>query len=326
MSVDASSRVFLAWNDYRGFGFSHIYVTQLLPDGTLAPGWPADGLPVSAFPGYQFAGDILADGRGGVFIAGEYDGGNSPYGFLQHIGADGRPVQGWNASGVMLTTIADQFDPRLAPDGTGGVIVVWENRTLGLIYAQRFSGDGVVSTALALASADAQPDRVNLVWQWGGASVVTATVERRSDGETWQSLGEAAPEGSDRLHYEDREVVPGHRYAYRLRYLLGGVATTTGDSWVDVPLVAQLKITGLRPNPGTGANLQVAFTLPNSAPARLELLDIAGRRIAEREVGSLGAGSHVEPLGAGARVPAGLYWLRLTQGGRALVTRAVVAG
>jgi len=76
----------------------------------------------------------------------------------------------------------------------------------------------------------------------------------------------------------------------------------------------------------SGASLQVSFSLPNAGPARLELIDIAGRRIAMREVGSLGAGAHVEPLNPDARVPAGLYWLRLTQGSRSLVTRAVVTG
>jgi hypothetical protein len=167
---------------------------------------------------------------------------------------------------------------------------------------------------------------VSLAWELSSAGVATATVERRTVSESWQPIGAASVQERGRLAYEDRSVTAGTRYAYRLSYDDAGTPRTSAEAWVEVPVLAQLALAGLRPNPATGANLQVAFTLPNSAPARLELLDIAGRRIAEREVGSLGAGSHVEPLGAGGRVPAGLYWLRLTQGGRALVTRAVVAG
>jgi hypothetical protein len=70
----------------------------------------------------------------------------------------------------------------------------------------------------------------------------------------------------------------------------------------------------------------VAFSLPDATPARLELIDVTGRRIAIHEVGSLGAGEHVEQVAPGAPVPAGLYWIRLTRAGRSLVTRAVVTG
>jgi hypothetical protein len=67
-------------------------------------------------------------------------------------------------------------------------------------------------------------------------------------------------------------------------------------------------------NPATGARLLVSFSLPSSSPARLELLDVAGRRVALREVGSLGAGAHQVRLGSDAP-PSGVYFLRLIQGG-----------
>jgi len=65
----------------------------------------------------------------------------------------------------------------------------------------------------------------------------------------------------------------------------------------------------------------VAFSLPNGASARLELLDVSGRRLLAREVGSLGAGRHTVNLAEGHNVAAGIYWVRLTQGANQRRTR-----
>jgi hypothetical protein len=80
-----------------------------------------------------------------------------------------------------------------------------------------------------------------------------------------------------------------------------------------------LELAGAWPNPARGS-FQVRFALPTSAQARLELIDVSGRRIEARDVGALGAGRHVVTMGAGKRQP-GMYWLRLAQSGRALVSR-----
>jgi hypothetical protein len=81
---------------------------------------------------------------------------------------------------------------------------------------------------------------------------------------------------------------------------------------------------GVRPNPVRGDRLGVEFVLPGSAPARLELLDVSGRRVIACEVGTLGAGRHSVNLAAGRRLAAGLYLVRLTQGGDARTTRVAV--
>jgi len=70
----------------------------------------------------------------------------------------------------------------------------------------------------------------------------------------------------------------------------------------------------VRPNPTIGRGLNVVFALPTSATARFDLLDISGRLVLSREVGSLGAGRHTVNLVEGRRVASGLYWVRLTQG------------
>ena len=82
-------------------------------------------------------------------------------------------------------------------------------------------------------------------------------------------------------------------------------------------------IDGFRPNPAAG-EASVAFALESAAPARLELLDVAGRRVLAEEVGSLGPGQHVLRLEKAASLPAGVYLLRLTQSGRVVTTRSAI--
>ena len=84
-----------------------------------------------------------------------------------------------------------------------------------------------------------------------------------------------------------------------------------------------LVLGGARPNPASGRALRVDFTLPSSEPARLELFDVAGRRMLAREVGSLGPGPHTVDLATGRRIPAGFYVIRFS--GRGAVRTARVA-
>lgn len=84
-----------------------------------------------------------------------------------------------------------------------------------------------------------------------------------------------------------------------------------------------LSLSGAWPNPAS-RDLDVVFTLPDAARATLELLDLGGRRVAAREVGSLGAGHHVFPLGAGLTLRAGVYLVRLGRADRVLSAKVAV--
>ena len=131
-------------------------------------------------------------------------------------------------------------------------------------------------------------------------------------------------DGSGLITFVDRNVRAGASYDYRLGVPDGGVEQFFGQVRVVVPVKSVLALAGARPNPTSGPIL-VSFSLGSSSPAALEMFDVAGRRVFAREVGALGAGEHVVRLDeGGTRVPAGLYFLRLAQDGRALVARAVV--
>ena len=88
--------------------------------------------------------------------------------------------------------------------------------------------------------------------------------------------------------------------------------------------VLSFALEGVRPNPTTAGRMAVSFVLPVGAPARLELVDVKGRMIATRDIGSLGAGRHVVDLAAGQELRAGIYLVRLTQGRLQRTARVVV--
>ena len=183
-------------------------------------------------------------------------------------------------------------------------------------------GDLSTPTLISLVSADADPDRVRIVW-YAEDRPLTATVYRRTTASAWNVLGQIACDGTGRLVCEDTQLGAENRYGYRLGVVHLGAEQFLGETWVDIPRASEFTLSGQRPNPAT-TDITVAFSLPDASPARLELLDVAGRTLAAREVGPLGRGGHVMHLAQGHSLAPGVYLLRLTQRGRSLTARAVV--
>jgi hypothetical protein len=101
---------------------------------------------------------------------------------------------------------------------------------------------------------------------------------------------------------------------------LGPVGTL--DVVGDVKL--EFALAGVTPNPARGNRVMVDFTLAVADPARLELVDVAGRRVMSRDVGALGAGRHVVNLAEARALAPGMYLVKLTQGAHSRVARAAV--
>ena len=121
--------------------------------------------------------------------------------------------------------------------------------------------------------------------------------------------------------FEDRSVEPGTRYDYRLGVLEGTRESFLGEVTVDVPAALELAIEAVRPNPAD-RELWVTFSLPGPSSARLELIDVAGRRLREQTVS--GVGRQTVDLAAGVRLAPGVYLVRINQDGRSVVMRASV--
>ena len=66
------------------------------------------------------------------------------------------------------------------------------------------------------------------------------------------------------------------------------------------------------------------LTLPDAAPARLEVLDVAGRVVLAREVGTLGQGRHALELPGAEDLRPGIYFIRLAQNTSQALSRVVL--
>jgi len=180
-----------------------------------------------------------------------------------------------------------------------------------------------VATLAAVTNVMTLADRIQITWFDGGNAGIPATVYRRSLATDWAEMAQIAADGTGYLRYEDRAVQPGERFGYRLGIWDGGAEQFVAEVWATARPPA-FALEGVRPNPSPPGPLVVDFVLPSEAPATLELFDLAGRKVAGREVGALGAGRHSVNLGDGARIPAGVYVVRFRSGGESRSARAVV--
>jgi hypothetical protein len=186
------------------------------------------------------------------------------------------------------------------------------------------TGGGIPTPiTLGLIDARAEPGRVELSWYGAAMAGVGAIVYRQSEGTRWSSVTSIVGDGTGKLRFEDVNVRPGTRYGYRLAVGASGSERYYGETWISVPGDWVLTLAAPSPNPATD-RLVTAFTLESAARARLEVLDVAGRMVDHREVGSLGAGQHVVAFTEAARWRPGIYLVRLTQGPHSLISRACI--
>ena len=89
------------------------------------------------------------------------------------------------------------------------------------------------------------------------------------------------------------------------------------------PRSNELVLAGVRPNPSR-TGFAVALALPDASPARIEVFDVAGRRILSRDLKGLGPGSHLVSLPETRALPVGAYLVRLSQGHRLRTSVGVV--
>ena len=156
----------------------------LLPLSARAQ-WALNGNPVSTVANSENFASAVPDGSGGAFILWEdYRTGSPSDIYLQRIDVNGVPQ--WSANGVAVCTAAfNQKYPVMIADGSGGVIVAWDDDRLSAankdIYAQHVNGSGVVQwtpNGVALCTAANHQQYPHIVSDEAGGAIVSWNDDR----------------------------------------------------------------------------------------------------------------------------------------------------
>lgn len=301
-----------------------VIAQRLAGDGTLAFGWPTQGVTLARHSG-KITSSPIGDGLGGALIAWNAVKAQDDDIFAQRVTGAGAIASGWPDSGqTVCDTTGYQYVTGIVTDGASGLIAVWEdNRDFPQrLYAARVQSDGVVGVLASLVSASAEPGLTRLHWFSPDGPTFQAGLERAAGEGAFVEIARVWAEAGH-IRYEDRDVVAGETYRYRLAVAEGGATHYLGAVTLRVPVSVGLRLTlaGFLPNPAVGTP-RLAYTLPTAERARIEVLDTAGRRVLERDLDSA-PGEHVVAF-EGAALGPGVYLLRLTQGTRSVTTRAAI--
>ena len=200
--------------------------------------------------------------------------------------------------------------PHLGADSTG-VTVTWSDVS---------SASGIfLKGALARSEdlpqyigATTAPGYARLVWRYPTKARQNAWLYRPSPDAGWAKVVELKPDTSGALTYEDKAAEPGTTLHCRLGFVDAGAEYLLNEVTVEIPRSRPLALGIVRPDP-SGRSVIVSFSLPSAVPASIDVIDIAGRRVAHEAVGALGPGDHELRLNMAGGVPSGIYFVRLQQ-------------
>jgi hypothetical protein len=173
------------------------------------------------------------------------------------------------------------------------------------------------ATNAQLLAAGADASGAHVEWRVDAAGE-RLLVERRDPGADWQEHGDVLVDPDGVARYRDTAVLGGARYGYRL---MG----STAEVHLRVPAsgAAPALAFSVAPNP-TARDVIVALSLERVSTVTLSLHDLQGRRVRSQRLDSAAPGMHVVNLTAGARPPAGLYFVRLERDGDERVRRVTL--
>jgi hypothetical protein len=143
LTADGNGGFIAAWFDRRNGKHYDIYAQRMNDQGRAQ--WSGDGVAICTVEGDQFDPIPISDGDGGAIIVWQDRRNGNDYNIhAQRVDAEGH-VQ-WEADGTAVCALPqDQDTVRVAGDGQGGVIIVWQDRRSGNdydIYAQRLNRQG----------------------------------------------------------------------------------------------------------------------------------------------------------------------------------------
>jgi hypothetical protein len=303
---DGSGGAFVVWINPEPFG---LYGQRISASGV--PVWSAPGVLVSTNTTWPMLFvRMIPDGSGGFEVTyGEARDGSYGYSaYAQRMSPNGTVL--WNPGGVELTTQDEGSDhPRAAPDGSGGLVAVWEDyrnpRESPEIYAQRVLADGSIAPA----------------WPRDGVPVAVAPNRQ------WAPVAVPVEGGIIAVWGDARTSWRGDVYAQRIR--LDGKLGGPGDRSLQESPDAGTPSTPFDLRATTSpSGVDVTFAARSPAQASVDVYDVGGRLVRRITGARLEAGENSLRWdlrdAEGRRVRAGVYVLRLDAGGSVGETRVAV--
>lgn len=128
LATDGSGGAFVFWQESRE-NQDHdidIFAQRITQDGSIAEGWPADGIRLVGAPGHQFLTGAVTDGEGGVFAVWEGATDGIMRLFAQRLSSTGALNSLWPAEGVSITpSDGIKSFPAVVADGNSACYVAW---------------------------------------------------------------------------------------------------------------------------------------------------------------------------------------------------------
>ena len=304
-----------AWTTPYNSPVKGVHLQRFSTDGTLDPNWPAEGL-LAVAPDTISSVTLLPDGDGGIHVL-WYAHGRA---WGHHVLASGGVPTGMTGGPIELSGAGDFFTLPMRFSGSGHV-------PLQYVVAAPASGGRLLFAFDDNRLAPARSYRV----RWLLPNYAPDPSEP-SDGRlvipsapvpSYVRGVHADPVGGAYLAWE--AFVPDPQYP----------GDDIGEIWMTrllpsslvgvAPPVARptaLTLSTPRPNPARGS---VAFdvTLPDDSPARVELIDVAGRVVRSQSV--QGAGAHAVALDELGALSPGLYFARVSDHAGSLTNRVIIA-
>ena len=289
---DGAGGVFAGWGDLQvclqyGCPPRQFSTTRILADGTQDSGWsPA-----------PMAYSIAPDGVGGLLMGLRTQGRPG----VLRLDAAGVPPSGWESSGnPAMTEVVYLDDVHVADDGAGGSFLAWSDSRSGhdRLYASRLDSRG----------------RLVDGWPATGSSV-------NGDGARGLSLAGLVSLGDGVGIVVWRQWTPQGWKGY-LTALRPGEPGPIADLG-PVPAEVGFGIVHLRSNPAHGP-IVALIELPNEGAARVELLDAAGRVLESQDFAFGTQARGAVRFNQAGQHPPGVYWVRVAQGARRSIKKAVL--
>jgi hypothetical protein len=315
---DGAGGAIITWCDRRGSD-ADIFAQRI--DASGGASWSTNGVSLCSAPGDQSVPKIATDGARGAIVTWQDLRGSDLDIYTQRILKDGRTH--WQQDGVILCNVAEnQMSPRIVPDGSGGAIMPWEDARNGEldIYAQRIDGRGrMVMTFLAAYKAYRHDRSIVVKWtmERDDENLHLFVLRATSDRGPFRPLFLPIEHKGRSYSFVDDTCEPGSGYTYRVEILF----TNKRELLFQTPVIVIPSRERMRsfnsPNP-FNPTTTISYVLDEPTQVKLDIYDVAGRRIASLVDAFQEEGEHDVIWngrdGLGAPVASGIYFYRLSAG------------